>query len=53
MCGMMLRDKKSPEELRKGLDIESVLTRGRLRLFGHVEREEESDWLKANSDFVI
>ena len=42
MCGVTLRDRKSSEELRKRLGIMSVssmVSRGRLRWFGHVERK--------------
>jgi len=48
MCGVSLRDGKSSEELRKRLGIEGVadmVTRGRLRWFGHVERKLEDDWV--------
>ena len=50
MCGVTLRDKKSSEELRKRLGIASVssmVSRGRLRWFGHVERKNADDWVSA------
>jgi hypothetical protein len=49
MCGVTLKHKKSIEVLRR-LGIQSVsdvIRRGRLRLFGHMERKEDSDWVKA------
>ena len=50
MCGVTLKDRKSCEELRTRLGVESisdVVRRGRLRWFGHVERKDDSDWVKA------
>ena len=49
MCGAKLRDRMKNDELRKRLGIESikeVIKRGRLRWRGHVERREESNWLR-------
>ena len=48
MSGVSLKDKRSSEELRSGLGIvgvDSVVRRGRLRWFGHVERKEAGDWV--------
>ena len=48
MCGVTLRDRKSSEELRKRLGIVSVssmVSRERLRWFGHVERKNADDWV--------
>ena len=45
---MTLKDKRSSEELRRGLGIvgvDRVVRRGRLRWFGHVERKEAGDWV--------
>ena len=50
MCGVTLKDRKSSEELRHRIGIENVadvIRRGRLRWFGHVERKEDNDWVKA------
>ena len=50
MCGITLKDRKSCEELRQRLGINSVsdvLRRNRLRWFGHVERNNDDDWVKA------
>jgi hypothetical protein len=49
MCGTKLSDRIPNEELRGRLGIESVkdaLKRRRLRWWGHIERREESNWLK-------
>src|SRR5260221_13778402 len=46
MSGVTLKDRRTSEELRHGLGIESVdrvASRGRLRWFGHVERKEADD----------
>ena len=47
MCGVTLKDRKSCEELRQRLGIDSVSDRNRLRWFGHVERKNDDDWVKA------
>ena len=50
MCGVTLKDRKSSEELHRRIGIENVadvIRRGRLRWFGHVERKEDNDWVKA------
>ena len=53
---MTLRDRVSSRELLERLDIVSVtelITRGRLRWLGHVERKEDSDWVKACQKFEV
>src|SRR6266516_3643895 len=48
MSGVTLKDRRTSEELRHGLGIEgvdSVVSCGRLRWFGHVERKEADDWV--------
>src|SRR3954464_5759340 len=48
MSGVTLKDRRPSEELWLGLGIEGVeevIRRGRLRLFGHVERKEADDWV--------
>ena len=48
MSGVTLMDRRSSEELRRGLGIvgvEEVVRRGSLRWFGHVERKEADDWV--------
>ena len=56
MCGVTLKDKKSSEELRQRLGIDSaldVIRRSRLRWFGHVERKEDDDWVKAHQKLEV
>src|SRR3989441_5543272 len=46
--GGTLKDRRRTNDLRKGLGIESVdrvVSRGRLRWFGHVERKGADDWV--------
>src|SRR3989442_4454176 len=48
MSGVTLKDRRTCEELRQGLGIESVervVSRGRLRWYGHVERKNAGDWV--------
>src|SRR6266516_6433519 len=48
MSGVTLKDRRTSEVLRHGLGIESVdsvVSRGRLRWFGHVECKEDKDWV--------
>src|SRR6266403_2209284 len=48
MSGVTLKDRRRTKDLRKGLGIESVdrvVSRGRLRWFGHVERKGADDWV--------
>ena len=43
MSGVTLKDRRKSEDIRRGLGIESVdrvVSRGRLRWFGHVERKD-------------
>ena len=56
MCGVTLRDRKSSEELRQRLGVESIrecIRKGRLRWFGHIERREDSNWIKRCRDLVV
>ena len=49
MCGVTLRDRQTSSELRErmGVDpVSEVIRRNRLRWFGHVERKEDTDWVK-------
>src|SRR3954466_11933795 len=46
MSGVTMKDRRTCEELRKGLGIESVdrvVSRGRLRWYGHVECKNAED----------
>src|SRR2546425_3860238 len=48
MSGVTLEERRSSEELRRGLGIvgvDRVVRRDRLRWFGHVERKEADDWV--------
>src|SRR3989441_348481 len=48
MSGVTLKDRRTCEELRQGLGIESVdrvVSRDRLRWYGHVERKNADDWV--------
>src|SRR6184192_11591 len=48
MSGVTLKDRRSTEELRRGLGIvgvDRVVRRGRLRWFWHVECKEADDWV--------
>ena len=56
MCGVRLGDKKASAELLSRLDIESVsvvVSRGRLRWFGHVECKQPEDWVSACRHIVV
>ena len=48
MCGVSLKDRKRSVDLYSLLGIQSVadsVRRGRLRLFGHLERRNVDDWV--------
>src|SRR2546425_789497 len=48
MSGVTLKDRRTSEELKQRLGIESVdtvVSRGRLRWYGHVERKNADDWV--------
>ena len=50
MYEVTLKDKCKSEKLRKRLDMEDVadvVTKSRLRWFGHLERKDEGDWVSA------
>src|SRR5437867_9661955 len=56
MSGVTLKDRRSSEELMRGLGIVSVdrvVRRGRLRWFGHVERKEADDWVSKCRNFEV
>ena len=49
MCGSSVDDNSSSARLRSKLGITPItelVSRGRLRWFGHVSRKDEADWLK-------
>src|SRR6267154_1334032 len=48
MSGVTMKDRRTSEELRQRLGIDSVdrvVSRGRLRWYGHVERKTADDWV--------
>src|SRR5206468_163432 len=48
MSGVTLKDRRTCEELNQGLGIESVdrvVSRCRLRWYGHVKRKNADDWV--------
>jgi hypothetical protein len=56
MCGVTLRDRRPSVELRERLGIEyvtEVARRGRLRLFGHMERKGRSDCVSACRELQV
>src|SRR5438876_2973185 len=56
MSGVTLKDRRTCEELRQGLGIESVdrvVSRGRLRWYGHVERKNYDDWVSKCRNFEV
>ena len=56
MSGGTLKDRRTREELRQGLGIESldrVVSRGRLRWYGHVERKNADDWVNKCTDLEV
>src|SRR5437867_374666 len=56
MSGVTLKDRRTSEELKQGLGIESVdrvVSRGRLRWFGHVERKNADDWWSECRDLEV
>src|SRR5260221_13437717 len=49
LCGVSLRDKITSVMLRERMGVEAigvVVKRNRLRWFGHVERNDDCDWVK-------
>ena len=49
MCGFTLKERKKNAELRELLGLEpvsSVIKKGRLKCFGHVECKDDTDWIK-------
>ena len=49
MCGVKLNERKKSEELKELLGLEQVslmINKSRLRMFGHIERKDDNDWVK-------
>ena len=56
MCGVSLKDRKRSKVLYSLLGVQSVaevMRRGRLRLFGYVERKNGDDWVPACRNVVV
>ena len=56
MCGSSVDDNSSSARLRSKLGITPItelVSRGRLRWFGHVSRKDEADWLKRVQNLVV
>ena len=56
MTGTTLKDRKSTEELRTTLGIDSIsdlVTRARLRWYGHLHRKGEDEWVKKIMKFEV
>ena len=56
MCGVSLADRLSSEELRRRVGVEGIgtlLRRHRLRWFGHVERKEDTNWVKRCTNLTV
>ena len=55
-CGVKIKQQQSTEELRRRLDlqhVEDVLRWNRLRLSGHLYRQEETLWTKKIMKFAV
>ena len=55
MCGISMKDRTS-EELRGLVGFEPITTfirSGRLRLYGHVMRKSDEDWVKKYMEFTV
>jgi len=56
MCGVTLADRGRSEELYERLGIEGVMevvSKGRLRWFGHVERMDAENWVSLCREFKV
>ena len=56
MCGVSLRQRRTTRELLDSLGVEAVETvvrRGRLGWFGHVERKVRGDWVSSCRELVV
>jgi len=56
MCGIKLKDRFPSKELRERLGIDDralVLQQNRLRLYGHVLRKEDDDWVKKCLEYEV
>ena len=57
LCGVSLRERKRSEELQQMVgvveDIVGVVTKARLRWYGHVMRREESEGIRKVVEFEV
>jgi len=55
MCDVKLRDRLPSKELRQRLGIDgiAVLQQNRLRLYGHVLRKDDDDWVKKCMEYEV
>ena len=56
MCGVKLKDRLPSKELRERLgvdDIALILQQNRLRLYGHVLRKDDDDWVKKCMEYEV
>ena len=56
MCGVSLTQRRTTRELLDSLGVEAVETvvrRGRLGWFGHVERKARGDWVSSCRELVV
>ena len=56
MCGFQLKDRLPSKELRERLgvyDITLILQQNRLRVYGHVLRKDDDDWVKKCMEYEV
>ena len=56
MCNIKVKNRVPSKELRERLgidDIISILQQSRLRLYGHVLRKEDTDWVKKCMEYDV
>ena len=56
MCGILLKDKRTNEEMRRLVGVEPIITfirSGRLRWYGHVMRKGDEDWVKKCMEYRV
>ena len=56
MCGISMKDRRTSEELRGLVGVETITTvnrSGRLRWYGHVMRKSDDYWVKKCMEFRV
>ena len=56
MCDVSMKDRRTSEELRKLVGVQSITTvirSGRLRWYGHVMRKSNDDWVKKCMEYRV